>query len=69
MNIIHRRGWEIPESQAAPEHLFMNRRALLRGVAALAGAALDFESQLRRGRRSDRGPLSREAQRKIQTRP
>ena len=39
MNIIHRRGWEIPESQAAPEHLFMNRRALLSGAATLAAAA------------------------------
>ena len=39
MNIIHRRGWEIPESEAAPEHLFMSRRALLRGVTAFAGAA------------------------------
>lgn len=39
MNIIHRRGWEIPESQAAPEDLFMSRRALLSGAATLAAAA------------------------------
>ena len=38
MNIIRRRGWEIPESQATPEHLFFNRRAFL-NVAARAGAA------------------------------
>jgi sulfoxide reductase catalytic subunit YedY len=37
MNIIHRRGWELQESQATPEHLFMSRRTLLRGAAALAG--------------------------------
>jgi len=38
MNIIRRRGWEMPESQATPEHLFFNRRAFL-NVAARAGAA------------------------------
>ena len=37
MNIIRRRGWEIPESCATPERLFFNRRDLL-GVAA-GGAA------------------------------
>ena len=37
MNVIHRRGWEMPESRATPEHLFFNRRAILR--AAGAGAA------------------------------
>jgi sulfoxide reductase catalytic subunit YedY len=36
MNVIRRRGWEIPESCATPEHLFFNRRAFL---AATAGAA------------------------------
>jgi len=40
MNIIRRRGWEIPESQATPEHLFFNRRTFLNVVAqAGAGAA------------------------------
>ena len=29
MNVIRRRGWEIPESRATPEHLFFNRRAFL----------------------------------------
>ena len=38
MNIIRRRGWAMPESQATPEHLFFNRRAFL-NVAARAGAA------------------------------
>ena len=33
MHVIHRPGWEIPESRATPEHLFFNRRAFL-GAAA-----------------------------------
>src|SRR5437868_4395576 len=37
MNVIRRRGWEMPESRATPEHLFFNRRALL---TVAAGAAL-----------------------------
>lgn len=36
MHVIRRRGWEMPESQATPEHIFLNRRSLLTGVAALA---------------------------------
>ena len=36
MPVIRRRGWEIPEHLATPEHLFMNRRAFL---GAAAGAA------------------------------
>jgi sulfoxide reductase catalytic subunit YedY len=38
MHVIRRRGWEIPESCATPEHLFFDRRALLAatGAAALA---------------------------------
>ena len=34
MNVIRRRGWEIPERLASPEHLFFNRRALLVGGAS-----------------------------------
>ncbi len=37
MNIIRRKGWEIRESQATPESVFLDRRALMRG-AAFAGA-------------------------------
>ena len=42
MNIIRRRGWDIPESQLTPEHLAFNRRKLLiGGTAAVAmGTAL-----------------------------
>jgi methionine sulfoxide reductase catalytic subunit len=36
MHVIRRRGWEIPERLATPEHLFLNRRALL----AASGAAV-----------------------------
>ena len=35
MHIIRRKGWEISESRTTPEHLWLNRRALL----AAAGAA------------------------------
>jgi len=38
MNVIRRRGWEIPESCATPEHLFFDRRTFL-AVAAGAIAA------------------------------
>ena len=34
MNIIRRRGWEIPESCATPEHLFFDRRAFLAATGA-----------------------------------
>ncbi|HXM31621.1 MAG TPA: protein-methionine-sulfoxide reductase catalytic subunit MsrP [Xanthobacteraceae bacterium] len=40
MHILHRRGWEIPESQATPESIYLNRRALLGGAAALAASAM-----------------------------
>jgi methionine sulfoxide reductase catalytic subunit len=37
MNVIHRRGWEIPESLATPEAAFLNRRGFLATMGA-AGA-------------------------------
>ncbi len=46
MNVIRRRGWEIPESCATPEHLFFDRRAFMTATgvglvaAALPGTAL-----------------------------
>ena len=40
MPILHRRGWEIPESQATPESIYMSRRALLGGAGALAASAM-----------------------------
>jgi methionine sulfoxide reductase catalytic subunit len=43
MHVIRRRGWEIPEGLATPEHLFVNRRGLL---AASAAAALSLAPKL-----------------------
>ena len=34
MAIRQKRGWEIPDSLATPEDIFLNRRSLLKGVAA-----------------------------------
>jgi methionine sulfoxide reductase catalytic subunit len=36
MHVIHRRGWEMPERLATPEHVFLNRRAFLAGGSAAA---------------------------------
>jgi methionine sulfoxide reductase catalytic subunit len=43
MYVIRRRGWEIPERLATPEHLFFSRRALL---AAAGAAALSFSPKV-----------------------
>ena len=49
---IHRRpSWAIDESQATPEHIFLNRRAILQGLglglasAGLAGSARSARAQ------------------------
>ncbi|MGA7390503.1 MAG: protein-methionine-sulfoxide reductase catalytic subunit MsrP, partial [Pseudolabrys sp.] len=34
MNVIYRRGWEIPDRLATPEHLVFNRRSFLAGGAS-----------------------------------
>jgi sulfoxide reductase catalytic subunit YedY len=39
MNVIRRRGWEIPERLATPEHLAFSRRALLAGGASAVALA------------------------------
>ncbi|MEA2905248.1 MAG: methionine sulfoxide reductase catalytic subunit [Alphaproteobacteria bacterium] len=49
MHVIRRRGWEIPERLATPEHLFMNRRAFL---AATGAAALALSPQIARAQRA-----------------
>ena len=36
MHVIRRRGWEIPERDATPEHLFFDRRAFLAATATAA---------------------------------
>ena len=33
MLIKRRRGWELPESAATPEHLYWNRRKFVRAIA------------------------------------
>jgi sulfoxide reductase catalytic subunit YedY len=43
MHTIRRRGWEIPERLATPEHVVFNRRALL---AASGAAALSLSPEL-----------------------
>ena len=43
MHVIRRRGWEIPESRATPEHLFLNRRSFL---AATGAAAISLSPEL-----------------------
>jgi sulfoxide reductase catalytic subunit YedY len=35
MNVIRRRGWEIPDSALTPEQLFFNRRSFMAGAAAV----------------------------------
>jgi len=40
MHVMRRRGWELPEHAASPEHLFFDRRALLGAGAALAAATM-----------------------------
>ncbi len=39
MNILKRRGWELPESLVTPEPIALNRRAVIGGTMALSAAA------------------------------
>ena len=39
MNVIHRRGWEIPDSELTPERYFFNRRSFMAGAAATMALA------------------------------
>ena len=54
MHVIRRRGWEIPEREATPEHIFLNRRAFLAGdrrrrAVAVAGACRSAARRRRAG--------------------
>ena len=40
MHIIRRRGWEMPEHLATPEHLFWSRRTVLGAAAGAAATTL-----------------------------
>jgi methionine sulfoxide reductase catalytic subunit len=62
MLIINRRGWEIPEAQATPETVALNRRSLLLGSgAALATPGLPALAQAARqpGETRDLYPVKR----------
>ena len=39
MNVIRRRGWEIPDRFATPEHLAFSRRTVLTGAASALALA------------------------------
>ena len=39
MNVIRRRGWELPDRLATPEHLAFNRRGLMAGAASALALA------------------------------
>jgi sulfoxide reductase catalytic subunit YedY len=49
MNVIRRRGWEMPESRATPEHLFFNRRALL--TVAVGAATIGLAPNIAQAQR------------------
>ena len=54
MFIRTRRGWEIPESQATPESVFLGRRRFMKGAAiggalAIAGCDAGAETQVAAG--------------------
>ncbi|MCH7930130.1 MAG: protein-methionine-sulfoxide reductase catalytic subunit MsrP [Proteobacteria bacterium] len=51
MHIRTRRGWEIPESLATPEDMFVNRRTLIKGLAAgsILAASPPFAAALSTG--------------------
>ncbi len=68
MHVRMKRGWEIPENQVTPEHVFLSRRALLGagagliGAGALPAAALaqtDPSAGLYPAKRNDRYTLDR----------
>ena len=48
MNIIRRRGWEMPERLATPEHMFLNRRAFLGTAVGAAAIGLAPEALAQR---------------------
>ncbi|HMK80779.1 MAG TPA: protein-methionine-sulfoxide reductase catalytic subunit MsrP [Xanthobacteraceae bacterium] len=40
MQVLHRRGWEIPEHQATPEGVYLSRRSFINVAAGAAAAAM-----------------------------
>jgi sulfoxide reductase catalytic subunit YedY len=55
MRIHRRRGWEIPEREATPEHIFLNRRALIAAAGAGAMFSKAAQAQWLFGRSSSSG--------------
>ena len=53
MHIVRRRGWQLPEHLATPEHLFINRRML---VGAAAGTIATDGARSPSGSGRDRNP-------------
>jgi methionine sulfoxide reductase catalytic subunit len=51
--IKKRRGWELPESVATPEHLFMDRRRTLAAMAGLAGSLSAWPGGIARAQQAD----------------
>ena len=49
MHVIRRRGWEIPERLATPQHVFLNRRVFM---AAAGAAALTLSPELAAAQRA-----------------
>jgi sulfoxide reductase catalytic subunit YedY len=47
MNVIRRRGWEIPDSQLTPERYFFDRRSFMAGAAATVAVAPGMASAQR----------------------
>ncbi|HLT76994.1 MAG TPA: protein-methionine-sulfoxide reductase catalytic subunit MsrP [Ferrovibrio sp.] len=59
MLIRRRKGWEIPESQATPETVFLNRRRLLLGIGAAGLGAAGLAQPLRAHTAPDLYPARR----------
>ena len=53
MLIRNRRTWEIPEREATPEHIFLNRRAFMAGSAAVAATGLGLRAAAAAGDATD----------------
>jgi sulfoxide reductase catalytic subunit YedY len=59
--LIHKkRGWELPEAAATPEDIFINRRGLLKGVAAgsILAAASPLATPLARAAEAGKDPTA-----------
>ena len=53
MHVIRRRGWEIPEHQATPEHVALDRRAFLGACAGILRPQCSFPGIARAQRVTD----------------